>query len=124
MNGKPWTPEQTAELRGLIDTIMAESGGDKISAEAPTLVLFSTVHERTPLAVSHKVRMLALKDGKIKTRRMRKLEEAQAQMPIATLVVDEPTPEPEPVTAQVVSIPLRKLYGKIDFETFMSLING
>lgn len=122
MNGKTWTPEQTAELRGLIDTIMAESGGDKISAEAPTLVQFAAVYERTPLAVSHKVRMLALREGKIKTRRMRKMEEAKAQQQIP--IADTAALEPEPLTAQVVSIPLKKLYGKIDFETFMSLING
>lgn len=125
MKGKPWTPEQTAELAGLVDTIIRESGGNRISAEAKTLVDFATKHDRTYTAVSHKTRVLALAAGKIKTRRQVQ-EEAMELMDAAAWHAEEAesTPPAEPVAGLVVSIPLKNLYGKIDFETFMDLING
>ena len=123
MKGKPWTPEETAELAGLVDTIIRESGGNRISAEAKTLVGFATKCNRTPSAVSHKTRILALAAGKIKTRRQLKAE-AMELMDAAAWHAEEAEPTPEPTVGKVVSIPLKSLYGKIDFETFMSLING
>jgi hypothetical protein len=127
MKGKPWTPEETAELAALVDTIIRESGGNQISAEVKTLVDFANKCNRTSTAVSHKTRMLALAAGKIKTRRQMR-EEAQELMDSSAWHAEEAEPDPapptNPMTAQVVSIPLKQLYGKIDFETFMSLING
>jgi hypothetical protein len=40
------------------------------------------------------------------------------------LIEETPPPAADRTTARVVNIPLKKLYGLLDYETFMSLIDG
>ncbi len=106
MKYKSWTQQEVNILNQYKEAIVRESGGDKISeATSQTLhVVFNMLPERTPAAIVYKLRTMLVDEGVLIPRKQqKKMEQASS--------------------AVMVSIPLSKLYGKIDFETFMSLIN-
>ena len=85
------------------------------------------------MSVGAKVRGLMQKYGMIKAKKTANQElhveiaELKAQRNLWGLKADAPTEtppqweDPEPIN-HVVSIPLKNLYGKVDFETFISLV--
>ena len=124
--GIPWPDSQTKELNALVETIIAESGGNAISTESPTLIACAQKWNRTTTALSHKTRSLALVRGLIKTRKQ-KMDEirghAQEDTPTLQDVKQELFSEETPSTPwRSVTIPLKDIYGKVDFETFMKYV--
>ena len=116
------------------------------------LELYTKLPSRSLLAVGAKCRVLMQKHGIIKTRKEKnkdlqvEIDALKAQRDRLTPKAEEAIEQPQPLHAKkswwedmptkvfdghqqepvpsshVVSIPLKNLYGKVDFETFISLI--
>jgi hypothetical protein len=98
---KAWSPAHIKVLEEELQTILHQSG-EGISQNCLAVETLAKLLGRTNMAVALKARTLALKKGLIMTRK-----QAQERQQSAMMVV----------------VPLEKLYGKVDFETFMTLIN-
>lgn len=142
-----WTEDETRLVHAYKDRILEESGGNGISKKSKSLIeLQRLCPNRTDDAVHHKVRMQLQKEGKILDRkqmaaRMRaerssnqaiaeRLDMEQAPAPDLNTFFDYTPPAgatvietPAPKQVGVVTVPLKKLYGKVDFDTFMSLVS-
>ena len=133
----PWTEEEVRLVHVYKNRILQESGGNGVSKKSPSLITLQKLcAHRTPMAVHNKVRTTLMAEGSIVTRKQMadrlsaKTEAHPLEMESSRFfdykprkegeVVSVPTPDSTPV---MVSVPLSKLYGKVDFHTFMSLIN-
>ena len=94
---KFWKDEEILQAIDLLPRVVEESGGHSISNKSETLRRFAKSSGRTYQSVNNKFRKLA---------------------------EETPPPAADRTTARVVNIPLKKLYGLLDYETFMSLIDG
>lgn len=99
---KAWSPEHVKQLEADLSLIVSQSGGNGISQSCAAITSLSNLFGRSTMAVALKARQLALKKGLIKTRK--EIEQQQQ-------------------SAKMVVVPLEKLYGKVDFNTFMTFIN-
>ena len=99
---RTWTPEHIKLLEADLHLILRQSGKNRISQHCAAVLSLAKVLDRSTMAVSLKARSLAINKGLIKTRKQAEQEQKQTRM---------------------VMIPLEKLYGKVDFKTFMTLIN-
>jgi len=116
-NKDPWTEQEIRLVHAYKDRILEESGGNGVSKKSPSLIQLQLLCEnRTPMAVHNKVRITLMKEGSIITRKQmaKKLTADKNRSEIFDYTSKEPV---------IVSVPLSKLYGKVDFHTFMSLIN-
>lgn len=139
MNNKdPWTESEIRLVHVYKSRILQESGGNGVSNKSPSLIeLQKLCLDRTPMAVHNKVRTTLMADGSIVTRRQMSDRLSAKTEPDPnhgkgsnsffdykprkeSEEVLVPAPNSKPV---MVSVPLSKLYGKVDFHTFMSLIN-
>lgn len=108
--------------------ILEESNGG-VSSTSPTLLrLHEMLPDRSFSAVSNKVRVEMVRKGLVqpKTKQIESLKQqlelmnSDETLPVLVL----PDAEKQQVNhGSIVSVPLKKLYGKVDYETFMSLIN-
>ena len=136
--GIAWDTDEVGLCLSYLDKIKGESRGRGLSFKSPSLLeLYTKLPNRTLLAVAAKCRVLMQKNGMVKTRKQinRELQvefdTMKAQQPLhakkswwedmPTKVFDGHQQEPVP-SNHVVSVPLKSLYGKVDFETFISLI--
>ena len=134
--GKSWDENEVRLCLNYIQAIKAESRGRGVSFKSPSLLeLHNQLPSRTLMSVGAKVRGLMQKYGMIKAKKTANQElhveiaELKAQRNLWGLkaaVDPEPTEQwaeeaPAP-SNHVVSIPLKNLYGKVDFETFISLV--
>jgi|DEB0MinimDraft_4_1074332.scaffolds.fasta_scaffold164629_2 hypothetical protein len=135
MNYTTWTEDELRLVHAYKNKILEESGGNGISKNSPSLKeLQSLCVNRSDLAVHHKVRSALVSEGALTTRKqmLARIKAKALQEDVVAERLDmEAAPAPdrnsifdytskEPV---IVSVPLSKLYGKVDFHTFMSLIN-
>lgn len=139
MNNKdPWTESEIRLVHQYKSRILQESGGNGVSNKSPSLIELQNVcFNRTPMAVHNKVRTTLMADGSIVTRRQMSEKLSAKTEPDPNHGKERnsffdykprkeseevlvPAPDSKPV---MVSVPLSKLYGKVDFHTFMSLIN-
>jgi len=133
-----WTEEETRLVHVYKNRILEQSGGGGVSKKAPALIeLKDLLPKRTFDSVHNKVRVELLREGKILTRKAltarMKAEKMSAEVTADKLDMEAaPAPDrdtffdytpPAQNKTKVVAVPLNKLYGKVDFETFMSLIN-
>jgi hypothetical protein len=117
---KAWTREEIDLVHTYMDDIQEESNGG-VSDTSPTLrKLTQLLPQRGPSSVHNKVRIELQRMGKIVTKES--LHKASAEKAQPEL---EQSPKHEAVLKEqgLVLIPLKKLYGKVDFATFMELIN-
>ena len=132
--GKSWDANEVSLCLSHLDRIKSESRGRGVSFKSPALLeLYTKLPGRTLLAVGAKCRVLMQKHGIIKTRK-EKNKDLQVEIDALKAQRDRLTPKAEEAIEQpqqweapapsnhVVSIPLKNLYGKVDFETFISLI--
>ena len=132
--GKSWDANEVSLCLSYLDRIKSESRGRGVSFKSPALLeLYTKLPGRTLLAVGAKCRVLMQKHGIIKTRK-EKNRDLQVEIDALKAQRDRLTPKAEEAIEQplqweapapsdhVVSIPLKNLYGKVDFETFISLI--
>lgn len=104
MKHKHWKKKELELLHAYKALILQECGGERITDKSPSLIeLAGKLPGRSIGAVHWKVRDTLQREGVLK---QRYAEEKQPQ-----------------AVGEVVSIPLSKLYGKVDYETFMSFIN-
>lgn len=109
--------------------ILEESNGGVSSTSPSLLRLHELIPDRTFSAVSNKVRVEMVRKGLVqpKTKQIealkQQLELMNSDETLPVLVLPEPEPEKQVNAGSIVSVPLKKLYGKVDYETFMSLIN-
>ena len=146
MNYMTWTEDELRLVHAYKNKILEESGGNGISKKSPSLKeLQNLCKNRSDLAVHHKVRTTLISEGALTTRKQMlarlKAKALQEDM-VAERLDMEAVPAPDRNTffdytpptdggpieiklpaSKVVSVPLNKLYGKVDYETFMSLIN-
>jgi hypothetical protein len=122
-----WTADETRLVHAYKDRILQESGGNGISKKSKSLIeLQRLCPNRTNDAVHHKVRIQLEKEGKILTRKQiaaRMKAERFSNEVVAERLDMEQAPAPQHPQTGVVTVPLKKLYGQVDFETFMSIIN-
>lgn len=122
---KFWTDDEILQAIDLLPKIIEESGGHSISNKSESLQRFAASLGRTAQSVNNRLRKLAHEDDNIT---INEYGPRRASRPTPqkkeTVETPEPTPTPEPQSAKVVNIPLKKLYGLLDYETFMSLINA
>jgi len=125
---KAWTREEIDLVHTYMDDIQEESNGG-VSDTSPTLLkLTQLLPQRGPSSVHNKVRIELQRTGKIvtKVQRIRELQESLHKASAEKAQPDlEQIPKHEAVLKEqgLVLIPLKKLYGKVDFATFMELIN-
>lgn len=135
--GKSWDANEVSLCLSYLDRIKSESRGRGVSFKSPALLeLYTKLPGRTLLAVGAKCRVLMQKHGIIKTRK-EKNKDLQVEIDALKAQRDRLTPKAEEAikldqiepqwevpapSNHVVSIPLKNLYGKVDFETFISLI--
>jgi len=132
--GKSWDANEVSLCLSYLGRIKSESRGRGVSFKSPSLLeLYTKLPGRTLLAVGAKCRVLMQKHGIIKTRK-EKNKDLQVEIDALKAQRDRLTPKAEEAIEQplqweapapsdhVVSIPLKNLYGKVDFETFISLI--
>lgn len=127
LSQKSWTSHELAVVHHHIADILEESNGG-VSSTSPTLHRLNDMFpDRSFSAVSSKVRVemhgLGLVQPKSKQIEALKkqLELINSEETVPVLVL--PEPENQVNVGSIVSVPLKKLYGKVDYETFMSLIN-
>lgn len=148
MNYTTWTEDELRLVHAYKNKILEESGGNGISKKSPSLKeLQSLCVNRSDLAVHHKVRTALINEGALTTRKqmLARLKAKALQEDVVAERLDmeavpapdrdsffDYTPRTDVGTIEVsppsdkpviVSVPLSKLYGKVDFHTFMSLIN-
>ena len=135
MNYTTWTEDELRLVHAYKNKILEESGGNGISKKSPSLKeLQSLCVNRSDLAVHHKVRSALVSEGALTTRKQM-LARIKAKALQEDVVAERLDMEAAPATDRnsifdytskepvIVSVPLSKLYGKVDFHTFMSLIN-
>lgn len=141
-----WTEDELRLVHTYKERILQEGGGNGISKKSPSLIeLQSLCKNRTPQAVHNKVRTTLISEGSLITRKQMmarikskalheevtamRLDVANAPSEERNTIFDYTPPADDgPIeiklpASKVVSVPLNKLYGKVDYETFMSLIN-
>jgi len=132
---KMWNAEETGILEDNLDLIIEESGGVmSICIDAPTVSRLADSMGRTKSSVSGKARVLGIALGKIHTRSKRlekeaglyKAQDKNQTWPFSGEVAKKIEERTESVDidmdSRFVSVPLEKLYGKVDYATFISLI--
>jgi len=130
-----WSAEETAILKENLDLIIEESGGAmSICSDTPTIGRLATTMGRTMSSVSGKARVLGIASGKIRTRSKRleqeaglhKVQDENKTWPFSGEVAKRIQERTESVDidmdSRFVSVPLEKLYGKVDYATFISFI--
>lgn len=120
---KFWKDEEILQAIDLLPRVVEESGGHSISNKSETLRRFAKSSGRTYQSVNNKFRKLAEDDPTYSINQYgpRGKSSGSAQ----TVLIEETPPlAADRTTARVVNIPLKKLYGLLDYETFMSLIDG
>lgn len=124
---KSWTSSELAVVHHHLADILQESNGGVSSTSPSLLRLHGLIPDRTFSAVSNKVRVEMVRKGLVqpKTKQIealrKQLELINSDETLPVLVL--PEPETQVNAGSIVSVPLKKLYGKVDYETFMSLIN-
>ena len=111
---KAWSDEDLRVVHSAMRFILKTSGGRGVSLNNRALRKMARDLDRSVDAVAARVRIELVKEGLLPTPKRRIKPQPQMVM--------QYTP-PAPKQTTVVAVPLRKLYGKVDFETFMSLIN-
>lgn len=122
MKGLPWTEREVSLIKSYLPTIVKQGNGKLVEKTTSFQELCVLLDRRTQAAVAHKTRKVAYEQGLLKTIRQKAHEERATLFHNDTPKEVAPMPIESPY-GEVVSVPLRKLYGKVDFETFMSLIN-
>ena len=120
---KFWREEEILQAIDLLPKVIEESGGHSISNKSETLQGLATKLGRTLQSVNNRMRKLAAEDGSFDINQYGPRNKRKETPEVEETVVETP-PTPEPKAARVVNIPLQKLYGLIDYETFMSLIDA
>jgi len=124
---KTWTSSELAVVHHHLADILEESKGG-VSSTSPTLHrLHAQFPDRTFSAVSNKVRVEMARKGLVEPK-TKQIEALRKQLELMNSdetppVLVLPEPKPQVNAGSIVSVPLKKLYGKVDYETFMSLIN-
>lgn len=114
---KFWTDDEVLQAIDLLPKIIEESGGHSISNKSKSLKRFAKSLGRTEQSVNNRLRKLAHEDDNFT---INEYGPRKASRP--TPKKEEAVPDPQ--AAKVVNIPLKKLYGLLDYETFMSLIDA
>jgi hypothetical protein len=120
-----WTDEEILQAIDALPLVVEESGGHSISNKSDALRRLASKLGRTHASVNNRLRKLADEDPTYDINKYR--SRGKIDQPEDTPEVEQTTPTevvPERSTARVVNIPLKKLYGLLDYETFMSLIDG
>jgi hypothetical protein len=111
---KAWSDDDLRIVHSSMRLILKTSGGRGVSLKNRILQAVAKDVDRSVDAVAARVRIELTKQGLLPAPKPRSKSHPKMVM--------QYTP-PEPTQASVAAVPLRKLYGKVDFETFMSLIN-
>lgn len=124
MKGLPWTKHEVSLIESYLPTIVKQGNG-KLVEKAPCFQeLCSRIENRTQAAIAHKTRKVAYDSGLLKSLKQKAWEERSTLFDYTPPADGGPieTKVPSPMKTQVVAVPLEKLYGRVDFETFMSLV--
>ena len=117
---KLWSPVEVRQAEEALPRVVRESGGYSISNKSVSLKRLAQDLGRSAQSVNNKLRFLAAEDSNYRINEYG--PRSKKQTVESTPVVEEV--QSSPVESKVVTIPLKKVYGKIDYETFMSLLNA
>lgn len=116
---KSWSPNELSVVNLHLEDILSESNGG-VSSTSPTLLrLHNMLPHRTFSAVVNKVRVEMERVGLVEPK-AKQIEALKKQLEGKA---SSETSNTQVNAGSIVSVPLKKLYGKVDYETFMSLIN-